>query len=210
MLRVRRRHEWHISHQRCRPPAATRRACRPTRPRNAHARVHPGRRARTGSPINVGSLLAFLIWFGGVGFLLHAFSPLVLLLVILLALLAGLGGAAIIALFLVKVLIPAQTVIDPSQYRLDGTSGRITATIPAGGTGEITYSKAGTRRSDAARSIDEQAVPHGSEVVILGYRRGIAYVQTLDRYLNSPASEVAGRLAALEQDRGESADGGGR
>lgn len=175
--------------------------------------VHPaahGSMQETSSPFNLGSVLAFLIWFGGVGFLLHALSALALLLVVVLASLAGLAGAVVIALFLVKVLVPAQTIVDPNQYRLDGTSGRITAAIPAGGTGEITYSKAGTRRSDAARSIDDQALPHGAEVVIMGYRRGVAYVQTLDRYLNSPASEVAGRLAALEKDGSQSEDPRGK
>jgi hypothetical protein len=157
---------------------------------------------RAGSFLNVGSALAFLLWFGGIGFLLHVLSPLALVLVLLLSLLAGLAGAGAIAFFLFKVLLPAQTVMDSAQYRLDGTPGRITAAIPAGGTGEITYSKAGTRRSDAARSVDGEAIAHGEEVVILTYKRGVAYVQSLKKYLGSSATDIAGRLSALENEPG--------
>jgi len=160
---------------------------------------HPHTPGHEANPaFNLGSLLAFLIWFGGIGFLLHDLSPLGIVLVVLLSLLAGFAGASAIAFFLVKVLLPAQTVVDPAQYRLDGTPGRITAAIPAGQTGEISYSKAGTRRSDAARSIDGEPIAHGEEVVIVTYRRGIAYVQPLKKYLGSSAAEIAGRLAALE------------
>jgi membrane protein implicated in regulation of membrane protease activity len=162
----------------------------------AHSDTH-----ESGSPLNLGSLLAFLVWFGGIGFLLHALSPLALLLVLLFSVMAGIAGATVIAFFLVKVLIPAQTEVDPAQYRLEGTAGSITAAIPAGGTGEITYSKVGTRRSDAARSIDGNAIPHGEEVVIMGYKRGIAYVQPLEKYLSSSASAIAGLLAALEDEK---------
>lgn len=150
--------------------------------------------------LNFGSLLAFLAWFGGIGFLLRTLSPLGLILVLLLSLVAGLAGASLIVVLLVKVLLPAETTIDPGAYRLDGTPGRITAGIPAGGTGEITYSKAGTRRSDAARTIDGSPMPRGEEVIILAYRHGIAYVQSLNRYLASSARSIAGQLAALDHD----------
>ena len=171
---------------------------------HAHPQAQSGGGSgRDSAPVlNLGSALVFLTWFGGVGFLLHALSPLALLLVLIVALLAGLGGAVLIFLFLAKVLLPAQTRLDPEQYRLEGTPVRITAGIPAGGTGEITYTKAGTRRSDAARNIDGDAMPYGEEAVILDYRHGIAYVQTLKRYLNSPASAIAAQLANLDRDQG--------
>lgn len=159
---------------------------------------HAGNRD-SASPFNAGSILAFIAWFGGAGYLLLNLSPLALAIVVVLAVLAGLIGAGLIFLFLLKVLIPAETVLDPEDYRLDGTPARITAGIAAGGTGEIIYSKAGTRRSDAARSIDGEPIGRNEEVVILSYKRGIAYVQTLKRYLGSPASEIAERLAALDE-----------
>jgi len=154
----------------------------------------------TASPLNLGSLLAFLTWFGGVGYVLFTLSPLALLGVILLSLLAGVAGGALILVFVAKVLLPAQTSVDPEAYRLDGTPARVTAGIPAHGTGEITYSKAGTRRSDAARSINGIAMVHGEEVVILAYRHGIAYVQSLKEYLSSSATAIAAQLMALDSD----------
>lgn len=174
------------------------------------AHLHLGHQAgarEAASPVNVGSLLAFLAWFGGVGYLLHTFSALALLLVLLLSLIAGLAGGAVILFFLVKVLMPAQTIVDPEQYRLDGTLGRITAAITAGGTGEITYSKAGTVRGDAARSINAEPIGRGEEVVILGYQHGVAYVERLERYLHTPAAQIADRLAALNEDQPDSGAG---
>ncbi|MGI8553758.1 MAG: hypothetical protein ACR2PL_23660 [Dehalococcoidia bacterium] len=164
---------------------------------HAGAGAHAGQQ-HTISALNLGSLLAFLTWFGGIGYVLHDFSPLALVLVLVLAILAGLVGAMVIVLFLFKVLLPAQTIVDPETYRLDGTAARVTARIAAGATGEITYSKAGARRSDAAQSIDGESIGRDEEVVILSYQRGIAYVQTMKKYLNSPASEVAERLAAIQ------------
>lgn len=151
------------------------------------------------SPLNLGVLLAFVLWFGGAGYLLRRFTPTPLLLVVLVAVVAGLAGAALVLLFLTKVLAPAQTVTDPEAYRLEGTQARVTAGIPASGTGEIIYSKAGTRRSDAARNIEGAAIGRNEKVVILRYHRGTAYVQTLTSYLQSSAREVAERLAAIEQ-----------
>jgi hypothetical protein len=152
------------------------------------------------SPLNLGSVLAFLAWFGGIGYLLHTLSPLAAILVLPLAVMAGIAGGGVILLFLVRVLLPAQTRIDAGSYKLEGTPARVTATIATGETGEITYAKAGTRRSDAARSIDGQAIARGNEVVILTYRHGIAYVQTMQHYLGTSAAALAGQITALEHD----------
>src|ERR1700726_3508404 len=89
--------------------------------------VHPGHGSEDASPLNVGSLLAFLAWFGGAGYLLRTLSPLAIILVLFLSIVIGLAGVTLLVLFLFKVLIPAQTFVDPERYRLDGTPGRITA-----------------------------------------------------------------------------------
>jgi hypothetical protein len=61
-----------------------------------------------------------------------------------------------------------------------GVLGRITSPIRAGGTGELLYSQAGTRRCAAARSDDGIAVEKGAEVIVTRYEGGIAYVRTWD------------------------------
>lgn len=166
--------------------------------------VHGGHGARFGRPnsasfVNAGSVLAFLTWFGGAGYLLHELSPLALVAVIILASLAGIAGAAVIGVFLFKVLLPAQTFVDPDDYRLEGVAGRVTVSIARNSTGEITYSRAGTRRSDAARSIDGAPIARNEEVVILAYKRGIAHVQTTAKYLASSAKDIGIQLAALNE-----------
>lgn len=49
--------------------------------------------------------------------------------------------------------------------------------IRVGGTGEIIFSQAGTRKTCGARSEDGAAVEKGSEVIVTRYEKGIAYVR---------------------------------
>ena len=56
--------------------------------------------------------------------------------------------------------------------------------------GEIVFSMAGTRRGEAARSLNGRAIPRGTEVVIVKYARGIAEVLTLEE-LTSPREQPA-------------------
>jgi membrane protein implicated in regulation of membrane protease activity len=127
--------------------------------------------------LNVSSILAFLTWFGAAGFLLLHFGAFSLVIVLLAALLAGLAAATLIALFLRK-LLQGERIMNPADYRLEGTLARVTVTIPAGGVGEVVFTKAGTRRSEAARSETGQAIPRGTEVVILSRQHGVASVQS--------------------------------
>jgi hypothetical protein len=45
------------------------------------------------------------------------------------------------------------------------------------GIGEIIFSQTGARRAAAARSEDGLAIERGTEVVVIRYERGIAYVR---------------------------------
>jgi hypothetical protein len=60
---------------------------------------------------------------------------------------------------------------------MSGVLGRVSSRILAGGTGEIIYSQAGTRRACGARSEDGQPIPEDTEVVVTRYEKGIAYVR---------------------------------
>jgi hypothetical protein len=57
-----------------------------------------------------------------------------------------------------------------------GVYGQLTSAIREGGTGEMSFSQAGVRKSTAARSDDGTAIAKGIEVVVTKYDRGIAYV----------------------------------
>jgi membrane protein implicated in regulation of membrane protease activity len=145
---------------------------------HGHAGHHGGASDRLSSlPILNGSaLMAFLTCFGAAGYLLERVSDWALTAVLLGAVLGGSVGALLVARFLGLVLA-GEREMDPEDYRLEGTVGQITIGIPAGGTGEVVFSKVGARRSEAARAAGGTPIPRGTEVVITRYADGIAFVQ---------------------------------
>jgi membrane protein implicated in regulation of membrane protease activity len=129
------------------------------------------------SPFNFVTLTAFLAWFGGTGFLITRFSSIWFALGLMIALGAGLFGAAIVFLFLTRVLISHEENMDSADYEMVGVLGRISMPIRESGTGEIIYSQAGTRRTCGARSENGNALEKGEEIVVTRYDKGIAYVR---------------------------------
>jgi hypothetical protein len=122
------------------------------------------------------AIFAFLAWFGGTGFLLTQYYRGWFLLVLTIAVLAGCVGEGIIWWFLVKTLLPRETILHESDYELVGTIARVNSAIREGGTGEIVFSQAGVRRCAGARRDNGKALEKGREVVIARVDRGIAYV----------------------------------
>lgn len=148
------------------------------------------------SPYNLATFMAFLAWFGGVGYLLTGRAHWGQLLVLSASIASGLVGAAIVFGFLTKVLLKHEQDLSAVDFEMVGVLGRVTVPIRAGGgTGEIVYSQAGTRRSSGARSETGQAIVRGCEVVVTRYESGIAYVRRWE--------ELA-RGEALATDRGKS------
>lgn len=129
------------------------------------------------SPINFGTVAAFLAWFGGAGYLLSRYSSLWALLALALALLSGLGGAAAVFWFLFKVLLKHDRDLDPADYEMVGVLGRLSSAVRENGTGEMIFSQDGVRRAANARSEDGRPIARGVEVVVTRYERGIAYVR---------------------------------
>jgi hypothetical protein len=129
------------------------------------------------SPFNFVTLTAFLAWFGGTGYLLTRYSRMWFVVGLGIALVSGLVGAAIVFLFLSKVLTSEEETMDPADYRMIGVLGRTSIPIREGGTGEIIYSQAGTRRTCGARSEEGVAIAKGVEVVVTRYEKGLAYVR---------------------------------
>jgi membrane protein implicated in regulation of membrane protease activity len=137
---------------------------------------HSGRDASV-SPFNFVSLTAFLAWFGGTGFLITRFSSLWFALGLLIAMAAGVIGAAIVFFFLTRVLISREENMDSADYEMVGALGRISMPIRENGTGEIIYSQAGTRRTCGARCDNGAALAKGTEIMVSRYEKGIAYVK---------------------------------
>jgi hypothetical protein len=140
------------------------------------------------SPFNFVSFTVFLAWFGGTGYLLTRYSSLWAVAAIAISSAAGLLGAAILFLFLGRVLMSREENLDPADYDMVGVLGRTSVRIREGGTGEIIYSQAGTRRTCGARSEMGTAIPKSSEVIVTRYEKGIAYVR--------PWAEMAGEETA--------------
>src|SRR5215467_5929122 len=143
------------------------------------------------SPFNLISLTAFLAWFGGTGFLLARHSTMWFFTALLISMLSGIGGAAIIYLFLRRVLSSPDEELEAADFDMVGVLGKLSVRIREGGTGELIYSQAGTRRVCAARSEDGSAIVKGTEVVVTRFERGIAYVRCW--------SELAGEDIEIDQ-----------
>jgi membrane protein implicated in regulation of membrane protease activity len=129
------------------------------------------------SPINLGTIAAFLAWFGGAGYLLSVYSAIWFLWGLAISLVSGFAGASVVFWFLAKVLIGRDRDLNPADYQMTGVLGRVSSTIREGGTGEIVYSQEGTRRTCGARSENGEAILQGVEVLVTRYQKGIAYVR---------------------------------
>jgi hypothetical protein len=129
------------------------------------------------SPFNGFTLTAFLCWFGGVGYLLRTHSGFVASFILVLSTLSGIAGGALIFWFLAAVLMPRERALTAEETAITGVVGRVTGSLLPDRTGEIIYTQLGARKSSPARSEDGNAIERGSEVVVLRYERGIAYVR---------------------------------
>ena len=135
------------------------------------------------SPLNLTALTAFVAWFGGIGYLALTNWQLAIGVSLALAVGAGLFGWGVVYLFLNRVLARGEGVMRPEDYRLEGTVARVTGPIRGGRIGEIQFTQAGARRSEGARSLDGADIERETEVVIVRYERGLAYVQPWEQFV---------------------------
>lgn len=134
--------------------------------------------------LNMPTIMAFITWFGGIGYILRQSLSLNGYLAGFLAITSGVVGGAIMFVLLARVLWPMMSKpLENQDYRLPGTPARVVSPIREGGVGEIIYTKDGYRFTAGARSMDESAIAKGAEVVIIKYERGLAYVQDLQTLL---------------------------
>jgi membrane protein implicated in regulation of membrane protease activity len=143
---------------------------------HVHIHLHHNS-AKGGGPVNFGTVVAFLAWFGGVGFILTRFYPVGLILATTAAVIAGFIGATIVFLFVARVLERNDRDLDPADFEMRGVLGRVSSTVRESGTGEMIFTQQGARRGVPIRGESGQSIPKGTEVVVTRYERGIAYVR---------------------------------
>src|SRR5579862_336626 len=149
---------------------------------------HAGGQGQGPEVINIGTIAAFLAWFGGTGYLLRQYYFVGFLLALAAAMASGLAGAALLFWFLAK-LVRKDEVLDPADYDMIGVLGKVSSTIRPSGTGEMMFSQMGTRRSAPARSEDGLEISKGAEVVVTRYERGIAYVRPWEELSHTTAED---------------------
>jgi membrane protein implicated in regulation of membrane protease activity len=143
--------------------------------------------------VNLGTVTAFLAWFGGIGFLLTRHSQMYALAALLISIGGGFVGATLVFLLVTRVLMHFEGPMDAADYEMIGVLGRVSSRLRSGGTGEIIYSRQGSRSSAVARSDDGSEIEKDVEVVVTRYERGIAYVRRWDE-LAASAGVDAGSL----------------
>lgn len=169
-----------------------------------HTHVHVGGPLAQGagkasvSPVNGFTLAAFLCWFGGCGYLLARSHDFGMGVVLALATITGIAGGGLLFWFLVKVLLPHEKELTAADTDILGILGLVTGPIREDGTGEIQFSQNGARRFAPARSEAGVALPRGTEVVVMRYEQGIAYVRPWDELSGEIADGPAERTAGAE------------
>jgi hypothetical protein len=144
---------------------------------------------------NMFTLAAFLAWFGGIGYLLQSYYRVWYLTALGVAVLAGIGGAAVVFLFVARILMRHDMSLDPADFEMVGVLGKLSLPIRENGTGEIVYSQEGVRRVTGARSDDGRPIPKGCEVVVTRYEKGLAFVRRWDELTGESASEYEQHLS---------------
>lgn len=136
------------------------------------------------STLNIGVILAFITWFGGIAYLLRdglgLFAPISVLL--------GLGAGVVGGYLVRRLFIYArsqETILNPEDYRLPGVIAKVTSSIREGGTGEVMYVQQSVRQVSAARADKGVAIPRGTEVVILRRDKGVVYVDLWENLVDS-------------------------
>jgi membrane protein implicated in regulation of membrane protease activity len=150
-----------------------------------HGHHHGGGLAKGGmhlSWFNTSTVLAFLAWFGGTGYILTKHTALVAIASLSSAAVAGLFAGWLVFRFMARLLKNSEAQMNEWDYRHEGSVGTVSISIKTGGTGEVIFEQQGARRSLGARSEDGTAIEKGAEVVISRYERGIAYVKRWDDF----------------------------
>jgi membrane protein implicated in regulation of membrane protease activity len=131
---------------------------------------------------NAMTIMTFLAWFGGIGYLLSTHSRLVAMVALGIAVVSGVMAASMVFKFMARLVKVTESQMLDWDYRIEGTVGAISSPIRQDGTGEMIFEQRGARKSVAVRSEDGKPLPNGTEVAITRYENGIAYVKKWEEF----------------------------
>ncbi len=125
---------------------------------------------------------AFASAFGLSGYLLHRYTSLETLPVVVVAMLVAAAAVAGAVMLISKWAVPAaKRDVPDERYLLQGQLARVTRGIPFGGEGEITYEIDGKAFVACAQSLDGAPVQASLDVVIDRVENGVAFVEEWSR-----------------------------
>ena len=99
--------------------------------------------------VNLGTVTAFLAWFGGIGFLLTRHSHVYALAALLVSIGCGFVGATLVFLLVTRVLLHFEGPMDPADYEMIGVLGRVSSLNAAAAASIVLYEALRQRRSAA-------------------------------------------------------------
>ncbi len=156
--------------------------------------------ADAGGPFSGPVIASFIVVFGGSGLVFHEVMHLSPLPSTFAAGVSSIMVSTVVYFVFAKFILAAEggTTYDPTKTA--GTEAEVIITIPANGTGEITFDHSSGRISGGARSRDGEEIPNGSLVKIDRYIGGT--------YIVAPNSKPKDRQEVSSSTKQESeADG---
>ena len=129
-------------------------------------------------PFNPTTILIFLTWFGATGYLMTHYHSGTAGLAFTAAIAVGVIGALLMYVSVIRTFLENERPLRDEDFEMIGVLGQISVPVrEGGGTGELIYSQQGTRRSCGARTEDGTRIERGTEVVVMRYENGIAWVR---------------------------------
>jgi len=129
-------------------------------------------------PLNATTIVVFLTWFGATGYLVTHYKSAAAGVAFSAAIVAGFIGATLMYVSVIRLFVVRERSLREADFEMPGVLGRISMPIREdGGTGELIYTQQGTRRSCGARTEDGTRIERGTEVVVMRYEKGIAWVR---------------------------------